>query len=61
MLQNKSNNRPQGESTPKGDNFICEPTGSAVCINVDGKSEYDQYYLTKEGQSNGTGDNPLAE
>ncbi|WP_149026617.1 LAS seventeen-binding protein 3 [Desulforamulus ferrireducens] len=58
MPQHKSN---QNNSTPVGDSYICEPTGSAECINVDGKSEYGQYNLTKQEQSGGTGENPLAE
>ncbi|AEF94232.1 hypothetical protein Desca_1374 [Desulfotomaculum nigrificans CO-1-SRB] len=47
---------------PTGDSFVYEPTGSATCINVDCRGEFDFYEFNDEKHnSNGTGDNPLAE
>ncbi|GAB6181663.1 hypothetical protein JCM14036_29820 [Desulfotomaculum defluvii] len=61
MILNNSDNAENKAATPTGECFVHEPTGSASCINLDGKSEYDHYDLTEDNLSGGTGHNPLAE
>ncbi|MEG6520540.1 LAS seventeen-binding protein 3 [Desulfotomaculum sp. 1211_IL3151] len=61
MPLNNSGDTEKKKENPTTPCFVYEPTGSATCINLDGKTEYGHYNLTDNNLSGGTGDNPLAE